>query len=62
MNFLIIKFAPINSIIQWIKKKLILNNRKDESWKEDFKTISFWENDNFDEVQKGFSKWKIGEF
>ena len=62
MNFSKIKFRWLNSIIRRINNKLIRNNRKSKTWKEDFKNISVWENDIFDEIQKGFSRWKIEEF
>lgn len=62
MNFSKIKFRWLNSIIRRINNKLIRNNRKSKLWKEDFKNISVWENDIFDEIQKGFRRWKTEEF
>jgi len=49
-------------IFQIIRKEFIQEKDRNSSWKEDFRSISVWENDNFDEIQKGFSRWKIEEF
>lgn len=49
-------------IFQLINREFIQEKERSNNWKEDFRSISVWENDNFDEIQKGFSKWKIEEF
>ncbi len=49
-------------IFQIIRKEFIQTKVRDNSWRDDFRSISVWENDNFDEIQKGFSRWKIEEF
>jgi len=49
-------------IFQIIRREFIQEKDRNSSWKEDFRSISVWENDNFDEIQKGFSRWKIEEF
>lgn len=43
-------------------KEFINEKNGNGDWQEDFKNISVWKNDNFDEIQKGFSRWKIEEF
>ena len=48
-------------IFQIIRKEFIQVIEKSNTWKQDFKNISVWENDNFDEIEKGFSRWKIEE-
>lgn len=48
-------------IFQIIRREFIQEKDRNSSWKEDFRSISVWENDNFDEIQKGFSRWKIEE-
>lgn len=49
-------------IFQIIRREFIQEKDRNNNWKEDFRSISVWENDNFDEIQKGFSRWKIEEF
>ncbi len=49
-------------IFQMIKREFIKEKDRKDNWKEDFKNISVWENDNFDEIQKGFNRWKMEEF
>lgn len=46
-------------IFQIIRKEFIQEKDRNNNWKEDFRSISVWEDDNFDEIQKGFSKWKF---
>ena len=45
---------------QVVKKEILLVPKDD--WKEDFKNISVWENDVFDQIEEGFKNWKITEF
>ena len=45
---------------QVIKKEFLSVNKN--NWREDFKNISTWKNDNFDQIEKGFKNWKIQEF
>ena len=49
-------------IFQMIMKEFKIEKDTNSNWKEDFKSISVWTNDNFDEIQKGFNQWKIEEF
>jgi len=49
-------------IFQMIMKEFKIEKDTNSNWKEDFKSISVWANDNFDEIQKGFNQWKIEEF
>lgn len=42
--------------------EFVKGNNEAGNWKEDFKSISVWENDNFDEILKGFKQWQITEF
>lgn len=49
-------------ISQMIMKEFKIEKDTNNNWKEDFKNISVWTNDNFDEIQKGFNQWKIEEF
>ena len=49
-------------IFQMIMKEFKIDKDTNNNWKEDFKSISVWTNDNFDEIQKGFNQWKIEEF
>jgi len=49
-------------IFQMIMKEFKIEKDTNNNWKEDFKSISVWTNDNFDEIQKGFNQWKIEEF
>jgi hypothetical protein len=46
-------------IFKIIRRELIQTKEKNDTWREDFKNIFVWENDNFDGIQKGFSRWKI---
>jgi hypothetical protein len=48
-------------IFQIIRREFIQEKDRTNNWQEDFRSISVWENDNFDEIQKGFSRWKIEE-
>jgi hypothetical protein len=43
-------------------KEFVTENNGTGNWKDDFKNISVWKDDDFDEIQKGFSQWKIAEF
>ena len=43
-------------------KEFIKEKGKSVDWKDDFRNISIWKNDNFDEIQKEFNKWKIEGF
>lgn len=45
---------------QMIKKEFLYVQNDD--WKKDFKNISVWENDNFDQIEEGFKNWEIAEF
>jgi hypothetical protein len=47
---------------QAIKKELFPVQNKNNSWKEDFKKISVWKDDDFGEIEKGFKNWQITEF
>ncbi|MBC8228480.1 hypothetical protein H8E77_02895 [bacterium] len=49
-------------IFQMIMKEFKIDKDTNNNWKEDFKSISVWTNDNFDEIQKKFNQWKIEEF
>lgn len=42
--------------------EFVKENNEAGNWKKDFKSISVWKDDNFDEIQKGFSQWKLAEF
>ncbi len=55
------QLEKIYSIFQMMKKP----NRKKETgnnWKKDFKNISVWKTDNFDEIQERFNQWKVEKF
>jgi len=56
------QLKKIYVIFQIIRREFIQEKDRNNNWKEDFKNISVWENDNFDEIQKGFSRWRIEEF
>ncbi|MBC8180338.1 hypothetical protein H8E88_04355 [candidate division KSB1 bacterium] len=45
---------------QLIKKEFLAVQNND--WKKDFKNISVWKDDNFDQIKEGFKNWKIEEF
>jgi hypothetical protein len=45
-----------------LMKEFVTENNGTGNWKDDFKNISVWKDDDFDEIQKGFSQWKIAEF
>ena len=47
---------------QAIKKELFAMQNKNNSWKEDFKKISVWREDDFEQIEKGFKNWQITEF
>ncbi|MBC8385303.1 MAG: hypothetical protein H8E57_07270 [Candidatus Cloacimonetes bacterium] len=49
-------------IFQIFIKDFTLKKDTVSNWKEDFSSISAWETDNFNEIQKGLKKWKIEEF
>jgi hypothetical protein len=50
------------SLFQVLRKELESKSGKSDDWKEDFKKISVWEDDNFDEIRKDFVNWKIETF
>jgi len=43
-------------LIFQMMKKFRIEKDTNNNWKEDFKSISVWTNDNFDEIQKGFNQ------
>jgi len=43
-------------LIFQMMKKFKIEKDTNNNWKEDFKSISVWTNDNFDEIQKGFNQ------
>jgi hypothetical protein len=47
---------------QVLKRELVLKSEKKDDWKEDFRKISVWEEDNFDQIREEFSNWKIEKF
>jgi len=49
-------------VFQTIMKEFGIEKDTVTNWKEDFKNISVWDTDNFDEIQEGFNQWKIEEF
>ena len=54
------QIKKIYHFFQVIKKEFLYIQNDD--WKKDFKNISVWKNDNFDQIEKGFKNWKIMEF
>lgn len=50
------------SLFQVLKRELVLKSEKKDDWKEDFRKISVWEEDNFDQIREEFSNWKIEKF
>jgi len=49
-------------VFQTIMKEFKIEKDTVKDWKEDFKNISVWDTDNFNEIQEGFNQWKIEEF
>lgn len=49
-------------IFQMIRKEFVQEKDENNNWEDDFKSISVWQNDDFDEIQKGFNKWQIEKF
>ena len=49
-------------VFQMIMKEFKIEKDTVNNWKEDFKNISVWKTDNFNEIQEGFDPWKIEEF
>jgi len=49
-------------VFQMIMKEFKIEKDTVNNWKKDFKNISVWKTDNFNEIQKGFNPWKIEEF
>lgn len=50
------------SLFQVLKRELVLKSEKKDDWKDDFRKISVWEEDNFDQIREEFSNWKIEKF
>jgi len=49
-------------VFRMISKEFKIKTDAVNNWKKDFKNISTWKTDNFNEIQEGFNQWKIEEF
>ena len=56
------KAKKLYLIFNPIIKGLTKEENKKQNWKDDFRKISIWKNDDFEYIQDGFNKWKIEEF
>ncbi|MBN2011406.1 hypothetical protein JW960_18890 [candidate division KSB1 bacterium] len=50
------------TFFQILKKEFVSKPNSNDDWKNDFKKITVWTDDNFDEIRKGFNHWPIDEF
>ncbi len=56
------KAKKLYLIFNLIVKEFVRESKIDQNWKDDFKKISVWKNDDFDDIQNGFKRWNIEKF